>query len=477
MAELAHDHANCLVCRARVAAPTRLLQALALFAAGLLITSGVLELMPAAARQATPAAAPRPEKPEPIEVPRPAARVEVSAEARDAAAAQLSRAAALGVDRGLITSGEVFATSARVAQWRPFVRRAAAAAGIDPDVLEAVVYVESSGRAPVTAGARAGLTQLSPGTARRLGLSVNRVKSERLTRQIARTRGSGRATQLRRWRLRYDERFRPAKALRATAASIAAAQKQLGRDDLAVQAYHQGVASLRAYDASVAQLYARSSVVDTYYFRVLAAKRIMHLYRSNRAALAFEIGQQLRKSSSEEYMHPRSRTPQFDNPNAIVAAWKRRVLRVIPTDAKKTHVAVGAFLGERASRLGRSRRIYRGLRSQALDTFLYIGQRVYEIADAKQPLIVTSGVRDNRYQRSLTRVNANAARSYSLHTAGYAFDIARVYANDRQARAFQFVLDRLSAINAIAYIREPGAIHIAVAKDAPRKLKLLQTLS
>jgi hypothetical protein len=73
-------------------------------------------------------------------------------------------------------------------------------------------------------------------------------------------------------------------------------------------------------------------------------------------------------------------------------------------------------------------------------------------------------------------VNVNAARTYSIHTTGYAFDIARAYKNDRQARAFQFVLDRLAAVNAIAYIREAAAIHVAVASDAPRKLALLEKL-
>jgi hypothetical protein len=38
------------------------------------------------------------------------------------------------------------------------------------------------------------------------------------------------------------------------------------------------------------------------------------------------------------------------------------------------------------------------------------------------------------------------------------------------------VLDRLMAANAIAYIRESEAIHIAVAADAPAKLKLLSTI-
>jgi hypothetical protein len=38
------------------------------------------------------------------------------------------------------------------------------------------------------------------------------------------------------------------------------------------------------------------------------------------------------------------------------------------------------------------------------------------------------------------------------------------------------VLDRLTAANAIAYIRENSAIHVAVASDAAAKLKQLATL-
>lgn len=480
MAELAHDQRNCLVCRARAEAPRRLVQALALFVAGLSITTGVLELRPQPARKpaavATPAAKPAPAR---LAIPRPAARVQASAGARAAAAARLARYAAVGSDRGLLleSPGGVFATAARVAQWRPLVRRAAARRGVDPALLEAIVFVESSGRASVTAGSHAGLTQLGPGAARALGLTVRRPKGARLTRQIARARSPRRAKQLRRWRARYDERFFPSRSLNATAAYLAQATLELGREDLAVQAYHQGLGALRAYDAPFAQLYARSSAFDDYYFRVLAAKRVMRLWRGDRDALAYEVRQQSRKNSSEEFLHPQSRTPQFATPDALVRAWKSRTLRAVPRDASKTKIAVAAFLGDRAARLGRSRRIYRGLRRPTLDALLYIGRRVSEISGARQPLILTSAVRDNRYQRSLARVNANAARSYSLHTAGYAFDIARVYGSERQARAFQFVLDRLQAINAIAYIREPGAMHIAVAGDAAQKLKLLQTLS
>ena len=116
------------------------------------------------------------------------------------------------------------------------------------------------------------------------------------------------------------------------------------------------------------------------------------------------------------------------------------------------------------------------LRPQALDVLLYIGREVHALSGARKPLILTSAVRDRRYQRVLMHVNANAARTYSLHTTGFAFDIARTYASDRQGRAFQRVLDRLVAANAIAYIREAGAIHIAVASDARAKLDSLASL-
>src|SRR3954447_23426476 len=198
----------------------------------------------------------------------------------------------------------------------------------------------------------------------------------------------------------------------------------------------------------------------------------MHLWRANRNALRFELAQQVRKNSSEEYMHPLSQTHRFGTPNAILRAYGH-ALRAIPMDTPHTHIAISGTLGAEARKLGRSRRLYRGLRPATLDVLLYIGRRVHELSGSRHSLILTSALRDNRYQRVLLRVNSNAARTYSIHTTGYAFDIARVYSSNAQAAAFQFVLDRLQSVNAIAYIREAAAIHIAVASDAAQKLKLL----
>lgn len=405
--------------------------------------------------------------------------------------------AAQGVDRNVFTAspGGVLATAARVARWRPLVLRATRHSGIGPNMLEALVFVESSGYSAAAGGGRVGLTQLSVTTARRyLHLHVNVRRSAALTRRIDRADARGAhvtARQLRRWRARYDERYAPTKALGATVRYLEHARHALGGWDLAVAAYHLGIpsvrAAIRASDVegvpTFAQLYFGSApdrhgavwrhVASPYYWKVLAAKRVMLLYRTDQSALLFEQRQQAQKNSAEEVLHPRYRTPRFSNPRAIVSAWKHHVLRAIPLNTRRTHIAIGPFFGDQAHKLGRSRRLYRGLRPATLDVLLYIGKRVHEISGTRAPLILTSALRDNRYQSVLMRVNANAARTYSIHTTGYAFDIARAYATRRQARAFQFVLDRLESVNAIAYIREAAAIHVAVASDAQRKLRLL----
>ncbi len=72
-------------------------------------------------------------------------------------------------------------------------------------------------------------------------------------------------------------------------------------------------------------------------------------------------------------------------------------------------------------------------------------------------------MRDEEYQRALVGINPEATSEYSLHTTGYSFDILRKYRNDRQAEAFQFMLDRLRALAVIDYAVEPTAIHITVS--------------
>jgi hypothetical protein len=266
--------------------------------------------------------------------------------------------------------------------------------------------------------------------------------------------------------------MRPAAQLRATVRRLERARRTLGRLDLAVASYHLGTAPLK-HARSYASFYFRTSqqgpLVD-YYWKVLAAERVMRLYRNDPAALRYEQHLQFKKNSAEEVLHPRTTTPQFRTPAAIASALRRHYLVHIPLDTKRTHIRVA--VGDLAQRLGRSRRLYASLRPQALDVLLYIGREMR----AYKPLLLTSAVRDDRYQRLLAAINPVATKAYSMHTTGYAFDLLRSFSSGAEKRAFFRILARLQAVNAIAYIPELAAMHIAVASDAPAKLALLRRL-
>jgi hypothetical protein len=413
--------------------------------------------------------------------------------------AELERTAAFGHSRPLyvLSPGGAVETARRTAHWRPQIERAVAGSGFSPDILEAIVFLESAGRADAIApggvNAASGLVQIMGYTANDfLGMNVNLVASARLTRQIAvaRSRGNGAAVRrLEAQRRKVDARFDPPRAFAAAVRYLTTARGYLGRNDLAVVSYHMGIGNLqnalRAYgntDVSYAQLFfdsgpdrnaaAWNSLLNLsddsrhYYFKVLAAKRIMHLYRTDRAQLAALASLHARKHSHEEVMHPSWRTKVYTAPREIVAAKNSGELLPIPDRPGKLHFQISPGMGSLAPGMGVDKRTYRALRPEALAALTYLAQRVQQVGDTKTPIILTSTVRDWRYQSRLMRVNTMAARSYSVHTTGYAFDIARAWNSKRQATAVQFVLDRMVAQGLIAYIKEPHAIHIAVSSDA-----------
>ena len=220
--------------------------------------------------------------------------------------------------------GGATASAARTARWRPQVEAAARSAHLDPDVLEAIVFLESAGRPTAQASddlqGAAGLTQILAQTGSGLlGLHVDVPTSERLTRGIRR----GRRVKARRAaQRRADERFDPAKALAATARYLTIARRALHRDDLAVVSYHMGIGNLQralaAYGKGTvpyAQLFFGSSPFEhaaawkvlsglgddssTYLWRIRAAQQIMALWRSDPAALRRLQALQARKNSAE----------------------------------------------------------------------------------------------------------------------------------------------------------------------------------
>ena len=391
--------------------------------------------------------------------------------------------------------GGVAASADRVERYRSQVERAAADAGVDADLLEAMVFLESAGRPEAMASddieGAVGLTQILAETATTLlGMRVDTDASERLTRAIRRAERRERTAEVERLQARrraIDERFDPDKALAGAGRYLAMALERFGQPDLAVVSYHMGMGNLEqvleAYgerDVSYAQVFFDATPArhprtyrllaglgddsKTYLWRVYAAREIMRLYREDRDELELRDRLQTAKASGEEVLHPREGTEVFEDPGALEEAYDAGTLR--PFARKARGLVADPRMGELARRLDADRLLYRGLRPEAYALAAYIAAGVQSLADTRAPLIVTSTVRDLSYQRLLTRENVYATRAYSLHTTGWAFDVRRRYRSRAQAVAFQYMLDRLQSLNLIAWVREPGAIHITASLEA-----------
>jgi soluble lytic murein transglycosylase-like protein len=95
--------------------------------------------------------------------------------------------------------GGVIATAQRTARFRPLIDQVAKRGGVDPNTLEAIVFLESAGRPDARASndltSAVGLTQILAETGTSLlGLKVDVAGSERLTRRLAdRSGGSARS--------------------------------------------------------------------------------------------------------------------------------------------------------------------------------------------------------------------------------------------------------------------------------------------
>jgi hypothetical protein len=391
--------------------------------------------------------------------------------------------------------GGALATAARVAAFRPLIDRATAGTAIDPNLLEALVFVESAGRPMVIAGVdpvdAAGLTQILASTGQSLlGMHVDLARSGRLTAQIgvAAARGqSGRVARLERQRAVADDRFNPAKAVAGSVRYLQIAARDLGRADLAFESYHMGIGNLQRvldlYDGGHAvpypQLYfdtapdhnrAAYDLVSSfgddsslYYWRLLGAERIMRLYRTDRAALQRLSALQTAVDSNAYVLHPPDAVQAFATPDALDRAYAARTILPLPSNARALALAYDPGIGSLASQLKVTPALYRGLRAPALDLLVALAARVRTLSGGVAPLRVTSAVSDLRYQQALGFTDPPAA-------AGWSFTIARRYVNRRQADAFQAMLDRLQALDVIAWEPFPSEIEVTVASDASQAL-------
>jgi hypothetical protein len=345
--------------------------------------------------------------------------------------ADLSRRAAAGVS-GLLferSPGGAAATAARVKRYRGPIEHAAQVAGVNPDLLEGLVFLESAGRpdalAPGGIAGAAGLTQILAETGTNLlGMRIDLVKSGSYSRRLEKALAQGnlpRAAALSRARKRVDDRFDPAKALNATARYLKLAKDRFGRDDLAFVSYHMGMGNLenvlKAFGGgrrSYAELYFDSTPLrhpkaqhllasfgddsSNYYWKLLAARDIMH-----------------------GLMAPRS------GREALLAGAPQGGLQALKGTPETTALAADPSVR---------------LRPEALATALYMAAEVRAISKAPSLRI--------------TRAD----------DGGWTFGVSRRYTSDQQALAFQYVLDRLQVLNVIAWSRTKTAIRVTASPAA-----------
>ena len=401
----------------------------------------------------------------------------------------------------LKSPGGIMATAARVASYRNLIDNAVRGTKIPASLLEGVVFLESAGRAQVIAGNSAadaaGLTQILAGTGKTmLGMHINLRRSQKLTNEIGAAQAAGdsaKVTALESQRAKIDPRFNPVAELAATVRYLKTAERSLGgRADLAIAAYHAGIANLQQiltlYDGGRAvpypQLYFDSSPTlnpgvlasletlpddgGLYYWRVLAAEHVMALWRGGVAGRA-----RLRRWAQEEQGFPSGAltltagVTHFSDPAAVANAYHTKPAELVPLprNSSALHLSYAPSLGSMAAKVGAPPAIYRGLRPAALRMLIQMVAWVDALAKTDAAMIVTNTVRDPRYNAQVGFDSDPPAAT------GYTFDIERTYATLAQRQDFQFVLDRLQDLNLIAWTRGTDVIEITVAPDAESVLE------
>ena len=360
---------------------------------------------------------------------------------------EYEQAAAFGLSHVLFekSPGGVLRAAQRTARFREFVDRAVSGSGIDPDMVEAIVLLESAGRQDVIAGDdpenAAGLTQILAETATNfLGMQVDLEASRRLTHlldEAVRRGDEAEAARFRSERRGVDARFDPEQALAGTVRYLTEAKKVFGRDDLAVVSYHMGIGNLagvvRAYsgrdddpidsvvrdaDIDYARLYFDSSPIvhraawerlasfgddsQTYYWRVLAALGVMHLFRDDPGRLERLARLHDHLPSAELVLHPPAQRGRYVNAGQLEAAVARGVL-VPVRPGNGAHFAIDPHLERIAARLTENPSAYVALRPRAARMLAYLTAKVYELSGDERPLAVTRATYDEgrRRQRSL----------------------------------------------------------------------------
>ena len=177
------------------------------------------------------------------------------------------------------------------------------------------------------------------------------------------------------------------------------------------------------------------------------------------------------KASAEEVLHPRSETEVFEEPDDVKAAYDGGRARPFPDEPRRATgcVATGAWASS-PSGSTTTRALSRAAPRGAGGSPSTSAGGCASWRARAAPLIVTSSVRDRPTRTSWPAATRRPrARTRSTPPALPSMSAAATARSARPARS-SICWTASSPSNLIAWVREPGAIHITVSGEARRLL-------
>ena len=278
------------------------------------------------------------------------------------------------------------------------------------------MFVESAGRPDVIAGTdpadAAGLTQILAQTGQSLlGMHIDLARSRRLTDQIGRAGGGGRANARSGSSAsapEIDDRFDPRLALAATVRYLKLAEQHFGRADLAVVSYHMGIGNLQQVSTTTTAAIPSPTPSCTSTPRPTTTARHTSCSpgsettrrcttggcwaRCRSCACTAPTGAPWQGSPRSKSTPTRTRTCStrrtdgvFADPNALYDAYHSRALVRLPSDPARLGLATAPSIGRAPARHRRAAALYHGLRPAALDMLVELAARVRRCPAARRP--------------------------------------------------------------------------------------------
>jgi hypothetical protein len=365
--------------------------------------------------------------------------------------------------------------------------------GVPASLIEAIAYLESWGdaRAESPSGPR-GIMQISSATARSMGLRVIVSTRYRITRERVAVSGSGKRTRYKTvtHRTPYivtsrDDRLVPERAVPAAARYLAAMTQKYGGQDWAIFAYHCGQGCVNEMvdltrrargipkdQVTVPRMFFSCSPIwnrelyqaiqqqmqrdwsPTYYFRIMRARQLLALYRTDahafetlaneyrsdfaiagraphRLAVWLRNGDMIFRTTADIRTDPGKRlTRALDRPDYL--GYTLRIAPDVPADLETFSQASPSALGALAYISFETRRLFEEMKSH--ETF--------------RPLPISSMVETEEFARQMNQ------REGLSHTSGQVFDIDYSGLPPAELECLRFVLSDLGWDGYLGFVEE-----------------------